>query len=80
MINNKTINELADKISAAIPDNVKVFKEDIDNNLKAVIESSLRQMSLVSREEFDVQTALLERTQNKLKQLEEQLADLEKRI
>ena len=73
MIDNQTLNELADKLSSVIPDSVKTIKSDIDNNMKAVLESSLRQMNLVSREEFDVQSALLERTLNKLKELEEQI-------
>ena len=76
MIDNQTLNELADKLSSVIPDSVKTIKSDIDNNMKAVLESSLRQMNLVSREEFDVQSALLERTLNKLKELEEQINEL----
>ena len=80
MIDSQSINDIADKLSQALPDSFKTLKGDIDNNLKAVLESSLRQMNLVSREEFDVQTALLERTQLKLQQLEQQIADLEKRI
>lgn len=80
MIDTQSINKFADKLSAAIPDGIKTLKGDLDSNLKAVLESGLQQMNLVSREEFDVQTALLERTQLKLKQLEEQLLELEKRI
>jgi len=80
MIDNQTINKFADKLSEALPDGIKTIKGDLDNNIKALLESGLQQMNLVSREEFDVQVALLERTQLKLKQLEEQLAELEKRI
>lgn len=76
MIDNQTLNELADKLSSVIPDSVKTLKSDVDNNIKAVLESSLRQMNLVSREEFDVQSALLERTLNKLQELEQQLDEL----
>lgn len=70
MIDTHALNELAEKLSSVIPDSVKTLKSDIDNNIKAVLESSLRQMNIVSREEFDVQTALLERTLEKLNQLE----------
>jgi len=79
MIDTQNINDLADKLSKALPDGIKELKGDLDSNFKAVIESGLQQMNLVSREEFDVQTALLERTQLKLQHLEEQLAELEKR-
>ena len=80
MIDTQSLNDLANKLSAAVPDSVKTLKSDVDNNLKAILESSLKQMNLVSREEFDVQTALLKRTQLQLNKLEEQIAELEKRI
>jgi len=80
MIDIQSLNGLADKLTSVIPDSVKTLKEDVDSNIRATLESGLQQMNLVSREEFDVQTALLERTQLKLQQLEEQLAELEKRI
>jgi len=80
MIDPQSINNFAEKLSQVLPDGIKTLKGDLDNNIKAALESGLQQMNLVSREEFDVQTALLERTQLKLQQLEEQLAELEKRI
>jgi len=79
MIDIQSLNGLADKLTSVIPDSVKTLKDDVDNNIRATLESGLQQMNLVNREEFDVQTALLERTQLKLQQLEEQLAELEKR-
>lgn len=80
MLDANTINDIADKLSGVIPDSVKTLKSDIDNNLRAVLESSLQQMNLVSREEFDIQTALLARTQKKLQQLEKQLEELTRNI
>ena len=78
MIDNQSLNDLANKLSSVIPDSVKTLKADVDNNIKAILESSLRKMNLVSREEFDVQSALLERTLNKLNELEKQLEELSK--
>ncbi len=80
MLDSQTINELAEKLSSVIPEGAKSLKADIENNIKAVLESSLRQMNLVTREEFDTQTALLERTMQKLEQLEQQLQELEKNL
>ncbi len=77
MIDQKTLDQLVTNISNALPDGIKVLKADLENNLRAVLESSLRNMNLVSREEFDVQAALLARTIDKLKQLEQQLAEME---
>lgn len=80
MLDSNTINELADKLASVIPEGAKTLKADLENNLRAVLESSLRQMNLVSREEFDTQAALLERTLEKLEQLEQQLQELEKNL
>jgi len=51
--------------------------EDAKKNLDALFKSGLTKMALVSREEFDVQTALLMKTQAKLTELEAKLAVLE---
>ena len=78
MISNENLNDLADKLSSVIPEGFKSLKSDMQNNIKSILQSSLQQMNLVSREEFDVQTALLTRTLEKLNQLEQQVEELEK--
>lgn len=50
-----------------------------EKELRALLESALRKMNLVSREEFDAQQAVLQRTREKLEQLEQQMAELEGR-
>ena len=77
MITNQTINEITERITAALPDSLKVMQQDIEKNIRAVVESAFSKMNLVSREEFDVQSALLARSLEKLKQLEKQIAELE---
>ncbi|MCW8909494.1 MAG: accessory factor UbiK family protein [Gammaproteobacteria bacterium] len=79
MISNQTINEITQKISALLPDSIKVVQNDIEHNIRAVVESTFSKMNLVSREEFDVQSALLARSLEKLQQLEEQITELEKK-
>lgn len=48
--------------------------------LKSIIEAKLRQLNLVTREEFDAQQAVLARTRMKLESLEQQLATLEQHV
>ncbi|NIB39421.1 accessory factor UbiK family protein [Pseudomaricurvus alkylphenolicus] len=48
-----------------------------EKELRSLLESTLRRMNLVSRAEFDAQQAVLQRTREKLEQLERQLAELE---
>lgn len=80
MIDNQTLSKLAERLAQNLPDGVRVLKDDLDNNARALLESALRDMNLVSREEFDVQSALLQRSQQKLQQLEQQLDELIRKI
>jgi BMFP domain-containing protein YqiC len=51
---------------------------DIEKNARALLSSLLGKLDLVTREEFDIQTALLERSREKLQALEARIAALEK--
>ena len=48
--------------------------------MRTIIQSSLNKLDIVSREEFEAQKAVLERTRNKLQSLEQQLAELSEQI
>lgn len=78
MIDHKTMDDLTHKILDILPDSVQTLKFDLEKNIRAALESTLSQMNLVSREEFDIQSALLSRTREKLNQLEAQIKDLQK--
>ena len=77
MIDTRTLDELAKKLSSAMPDSLKTIQQDMEKNMRAILESSFQKMNLVSREEFDVQTALLAKTQQRLNELEQQIKQLE---
>ncbi|MCK5002336.1 MAG: accessory factor UbiK family protein [Gammaproteobacteria bacterium] len=77
MENKNTFDDLAKKITGLLPGNIQQVQQDLEANIKALLQSSLSKMNLVAREEFDVQSALLARTREKLDQLEKQLAELE---
>lgn len=53
--------------------------KDLDKNVKALLTSTLSRMNLVTREEFEVQQALLQRLRDKLGELEARLAVIEQR-
>jgi BMFP domain-containing protein YqiC len=78
MINPHTLNELAHRLSEALPEDFNLVQSDVQKNLRAALQTALRRMDLVTREEFDVQTALLARTREKLDALERQVAELER--
>jgi BMFP domain-containing protein YqiC len=68
------LNDAADKLSALLKQSPA---KDIEQNLKAGLTSMLGKLDLVTREEFDVQAAVLARTREKLAVLEARLAKLE---
>ncbi len=51
---------------------------DIERNVKEVMSQGFRKMDLVTREEFELQRELLQRTREKVEALEKQLALLSK--
>ena len=77
---NARLDDLAKRLADSIPESLRAFGRDIEGNFKAVLQSQLAKLDLVSRHEFDVQAALLERTQAKLAALESRLKELETKM
>ncbi len=71
---NNQLDGLAQRLSSLLPPSMSELQQDMEQNLRSGLESGLRKMNLVSREEFDVQTAVLLRTREKVEKLE-QLVD-----
>ncbi|MEC7875207.1 MAG: accessory factor UbiK family protein [Pseudomonadota bacterium] len=78
---------LKEKIEAAIsditkilPEDLSIFKDDLEKNLRATLNATFSKMELVTREEFDIQASLLSRTREKLEALQEKLSELEKQL
>lgn len=80
MISSDKIDALIERIISSLPKDVILAKQDLEKNLKAAISAGLSKMELVTREEYDVQVALLQRTREKLETLERKLADLEEQL
>jgi BMFP domain-containing protein YqiC len=71
------IDDLAKRLSAALPEGVTALRQDLENNFRAVLQSGLTKLDLVTRREFDVQAGVLQRTREKLETLEARLAELQ---
>ena len=76
-MNTTPIEELARKLADAVPDSVRSIKSDLEKNFRSVLQNGLDKLDLVTREEFEVQEAVLQRTREKLEALEERLKELE---
>lgn len=71
------IDELAKKLTEGLPAGVRSLQQDFESNFKAVLRSTLGKLDLVTREEFEVQSAVLARTRERLKVFEDRIAALE---
>ena len=66
MIDLNNIDELARRLSGLVPPGLRESREELQENFKAVLQSGLSKLDLVTREEFDVQRAVLLRTREQL--------------
>ncbi|MEE9309529.1 MAG: accessory factor UbiK family protein [Cocleimonas sp.] len=73
------LDDLAKKISGFMPASLQGLQDDVESNIRSGLESGLRKMNLVTREEFDIQNAVLLRTREKLEALEKLVAKLEEK-
>ena len=80
MIDTKTLDSLAGRLAGNLPGGLQILHEDLKKNLRAGLEANLARLNLVTREEFDLQSAVLARTREKLDRLEAELRELEKLI
>jgi BMFP domain-containing protein YqiC len=73
----KQLDDLTDRLVGLLPKGVVEMQKDVEKNVRAMLQSTFAKMDLVTREEFDIQSAVLARTREKLEKLEKQVAELE---
>jgi BMFP domain-containing protein YqiC len=71
------IDELARRLLERVPPALRSMQADLESNFRAVLRERLSKLDLVSRDEFDAQTRVLERTRALLEALEARVAALE---
>ena len=76
MIDLAQLDELARRLSNLVPPGLREGREELQQNFKSVLQAGLGKLDLVTREEFEVQRAVLARTREKLDALEQRLAEL----
>jgi ubiquinone biosynthesis accessory factor UbiK len=79
-MNSTVLDELARRLADSVPESVRAFGRDLEGNFKAVLQAQLSKLDLVSRQEFDVQAAILERTSAKLAAMEARLKEIEAKL
>lgn len=75
MLNQERLQEMSARLAELLAQSPA---GDIEKNLRSVLAGFLTRLDLVTREEFDIQSAVLRRTREKLEQLEAKLEQLER--
>ena len=66
------LKNIKKKITENLPDDLEAIKGDLRQNIQSLIESQIKNLDLVTREEFEIQEQVLKRTREKLEELEKQ--------
>ncbi len=77
MINATLLKDLAAKLAGALPHSVQTCKADFEKTCHHLLMQTFEKLDLVTREEFDTQAKVLQRTRHKLDALSTQLRELE---
>ena len=80
MSDAKLLDDIARRLTNAMPASARAVQEDLEKNLRAAAQSAFAKLDLVTREEFDVQCKLLARSRAKIESLEKQVAELEAKL
>jgi len=82
-MNTPKIDEIVRRLVESVPrypdgyPGVRAVQQDLESNFRAVLRASLTKLDLVSRDEFDAQMRVLERTRARLEELEKRVAAME---
>ena len=77
MLNKNVIEEINSKVSEILQNSPA---KDVEKNMRAVLSGVFSRLDLVTRDEFDVQQEVLQRTREKLTQLEAKVQELEQQL
>jgi len=75
-----SVDQLAERLGQLLPPELQQIREDVHEKIRASLQDYFSRLDLVSREEFDIQSAVLQRTREKLDALEQRLAELEQSL
>ena len=79
-MNTQFFDDLANKISKSLPPVPSGMKNEVEQSIRNILHKAFDKMDLVTREDFEVQSAVLQKTRIKLELLEKKLAELETKL
>ncbi|MCU7799558.1 MAG: accessory factor UbiK family protein [gamma proteobacterium symbiont of Lucinoma myriamae] len=79
-MNKQFFDDLANKISSTLPPVPGNIKSELEQSIRNILHNAFDKMDLVTREDFEVQAAVLQKTRIKLELLEKKLTVFEEKL
>lgn len=77
MIDARIIDEISESFDRYLPDSLKTVKGDVEKNLRSAVQANLERLELVTREDYEIQVAMVAKMQSRLADLELRVTQLE---
>ncbi|AOV15926.1 hypothetical protein BJI67_01515 [Acidihalobacter aeolianus] len=80
MFEKTPFDDFASKLGKSVPDSLRTAQQDVSKTVRAGLQGAVHRLDLINREEFEVQTAVLARTREKLERMEARVRALEEKL
>jgi len=80
MLKSEKVEDFFQDFLKMLPEDLRVYRQDLMNNIRAALNGAFARMDLVTREEFDIQSALLAKTRLLVDELEKKIRELEQHL
>lgn len=80
MLKSEKVEDFFQDFLKMLPEDLRVYRQDLMNNLRAALNGAFARMDLVTREEFDIQSELLAKTRLLVDELEKKIGELEQHL
>lgn len=74
----KILDDLSNRVSQLLPPTARSLGQDLEKNLRAALDAAFAKLDLVTREEFEIQSTVLQRTRERLVELEQRITEMER--
>ena len=79
MLDNSFLKDLSDRLVMLLPA-AESLRDDVRNQIEQTLKKTFASLDLLTREEFDAQVQSLERSKQRIEELENLVTELEKQL
>ena len=79
MLDNSFLKDLSDRVVTLLPA-AESLRDDVRNQIEQTLKKTFASLDLLTREEFDAQVQSLERSKQRIEELENLVTELEEKL